>query len=60
MAGTPIGLVLACALWRVGVMAAESSETFTDPEGDKFDARHGLLENVGFPPVPIIITEPAV
>ena len=35
-------------------------DQFIDPQDNKFDASHWLLEKKGFLPVPIIVTEPAV
>ncbi|MDA0109573.1 BamA/TamA family outer membrane protein [Vibrio sp. La 4.2.2] len=52
-------------VWLLGGMAAASSvsamEQFLDPKDGMFDASQWVLDNaVGFMPVPIIITDPAV
>ncbi len=52
-------------VWLLGGMAAASSvsamEQFLDPKDGMFDASKWVLDNaVGFMPVPIIITDPAV
>lgn len=53
-------LILFLCLFSLSITAQEKKSLFRHASDDKFDASNFLNSTVGFLPVPIIITEPAV